>query len=245
MISVARSFGLSTTTGARGDAVSYVLQMSDDESDAYTVHGVVKVVKSQATFQQECAALTIIRNILPTPIDAYYPCAIAASLAYIPTTIPTTADGASTFARPYSVSALSSSTTGSTSSSMDGDTCKGGLLLMECAPGHPLAHWFKLVASSPIGSIDHQTHRAELHSALRAAARALAELHSRTSAKGGDSSDSHPFIQETARQMNEMLQKLGLEAYAETKKKWGIEVEPMEHKLNQLKESVLKNPGGQ
>ena len=121
VISVARSFGLSTTTGARGDAVSYVLRVdglatttsataaNSDASSPQTssaaaatpaavataatasLLGVVKVIKSRNVLQQELCALQLIRSLMPAPRHAFYPRLLAAEWALIPTAIPTAA----------------------------------------------------------------------------------------------------------------------------------------------------------
>lgn len=257
VISVPRSFGLSTTTGARGDAVSYVL--ADTQPNTYeaqshnssapvpshSIHGVVKVIKSQSTFQQELSALTLIHAILPEPKHAHYPRAIAASWAYIPTTIPTSTSTTSTFSRPYSVSSLASTSIGSTSSTSlspdsAGDTCQGGLLLMECAPGEPIANWFKRVASHAIGSPQRSAELAELTRAVRSAGLALAELHRESRNTNGD---PRPFIEETARQMAEMLSKLHIAAYRDTIARWQIDLDLMSTTLSTLKAAILSHPG--
>jgi len=138
-VSVGRSFGLSTTTGARGDAVSYVLytdptpassspssaQSTSSSSPSLSssipptrILGVVKVVKSHTVFRQELAALTLMRRVLPSPgpstSTAHYPELLGAAWAKIPTTIPDASSAHSSgFVRAYSVSSMGSSNAGS------------------------------------------------------------------------------------------------------------------------------------
>jgi hypothetical protein len=253
VISVPRSFGLSTTTGARGDAVSYVLDMCATGSaappsapaSAFTIRGVVKVIKSQSTFQQELAALTLIHTILPSPHHAHYPHALAASWAFIPTSIPVAVSGSTTFARPYSVSSMASTTAASTSSSaLDNDTCKGGLLLMDCAPGSPVSEYFKFIGQDVLGSPSRTATLAELAAALRAAARALAELHIRSTVKS-DAVAARQFIDETTRQMADMLQKLAMDAYEATRDQWQIDVPAMTRRMEEMRARALNNSGGE
>lgn len=255
VISVARSFGLSTTTGARGDAVSYVLEGTAAAASAQpaaaaaspsVVRGVVKVVKSASTFQQECAALTIIQLLLPNPQHVRYPHALGACWARIPTAIPQSSlvDGSASFARPYSVSSLTTSMAGSTSSS-DAESCVGGVLLMECAPGAPLAEFFKAIGRTPAGSAQRQALLDDVLAAIKHAARALAELHNVSHCPSLPASASQPFLAETERAMREMLSKLALDQYRSTLQQWNIDLPAMNRALDKMKEEVWKEPGGE
>jgi hypothetical protein len=263
VISVARSFGLSTTTGARGDAVSYVLRLpgalSDSSPAASAAHpsqtellGVVKVIKSKSVFQQELSALSLIQSLLPSPQRAFYPRMIAADWALIPTAIPkapgsSTNSNLSAFSRPYSVSSMGSSVAPSSSSTdnvSDSSYCRGGLVLMQCAPGVAVAELFSRITAFPLGSADRKAKMQEMAVALREAARALAELHLRTSVSGASPDAAWPFLENMRTQMQDMLGKLALPEYSETINKWNLDVKFIGQRMEEMLQAAKKHPGG-
>lgn len=275
VISVARSFGLSTTTGARGDAVAYVLRMHNDavaassstSSPAESVSassaapsavsaavpsspiGVVKVIKSKHVFQQELSAMLLMQEILPSPTFAFYPQLLAAQWALIPTAIPVAASGMSdsiarAFSRPYSVGSMGSDSAAS-SSSTDAQPayCKGGLVLMDCAPGHPLSEMFTRVGREAAGSEARAQRMTELCKAIDIAAHALGELHRATVVDHPSVHAVHQFFAELAAQVRDMLGKLAAAEYAASVSKWQLDLADIRTQLDLQLHEAQTDPG--
>ena len=265
MISVARSFGLSTTTGARGDAVSYVMHTRNDAttvsaSDAASSPvsasfsssplGVVKVIKSKTLFQQELSAMLLMHAILPSPTCAFYPQLIAAQWALIPTAIPAAATAgmsdsiARAFSRPYSVGSMGSDSAAS-SSSTDAEPpyCKGGLVLMECAPGQPLSELFTRVGREPAGSDGRAQRMDELCKAIEIAGHALAELHRATVVPHPSNDAVHLFFADLAEQVRDMLGKLAAAEYADSVSKWKLDLDDIRTQLDLQLKAAQSDPG--
>jgi hypothetical protein len=86
----------------------------------------------------------------------------------------------------------------------------------------------------------------ELMVALREAARALAELHVRTTVPGVASADAvRPFLADMAAQVRDMLGKLALPEYADSVRKWNIDVPLIGRRLDELLQLAVADPGGE
>lgn len=263
VISHVRSFGLSTTVGARGDAVSMLYQLNNhNNNNEYNHHhhhndnhnhngnaiAVVKVIKSRNVFIQELACFYLLDKIFspsyyqshPTS-HIYFPHYICSISSYIPTN--------PGIGRIYAITLQHDTPK---------DYCEGGVLVMSCAPGKPIAELFalnnnnnnhnhnndnnnnsNLINSNTILSRHDQYNR--LIIIIQECARVLAEFHYSTSYYNPiPSNNNNIYIDSIIYQIEDMFNKLSLTQYSYILQQHDISLSSLQETLKIFKLLLLQ-----